>query len=51
MARLALPSRIRLFDMQVPAGTDSDPIVFDALGTYDVTCRIHTTMHLVITVE
>ncbi len=40
-----------LFDMEVPAGTDSDPIVFDALGTYDVTCRIHTSMHLKITVE
>ncbi len=40
-----------LFDMEVPAGTDSDPIVFDTAGVYDVTCRIHTSMHLVITVE
>lgn len=40
-----------LFDMDVPTGTDSEPIVFDTAGTYDVTCKIHHTMHLVITVQ
>lgn len=40
-----------LFDMEVPTGADSEPIVFDVLGAYDVTCRIHTSMHLKITVE
>jgi len=39
------------FDQQVAAGADSEPIVLDTPGTYDVTCKIHTTMHMVITVE
>jgi plastocyanin len=40
-----------LFDVELPAGETSDPIVFDDPGTYDVTCRIHSSMQLTITVE
>jgi plastocyanin len=40
-----------LFDEELAAGETSDPIVFDEPGTYDVTCRIHPSMQLAITVE
>jgi plastocyanin len=40
-----------LFNVQVAAGESSDPIVFDEPGTYDVTCLIHPSMQLTITVE
>lgn len=38
------------FDEEVPAGGMVE-IVFDEPGTYDVTCLIHPTMNMVITVE
>ncbi len=40
-----------LFDVELPDGETSDPIQFDEPGTYDVTCRIHHSMQLTITVE
>ena len=40
-----------LFDVSVPAGATSDPIVFDTPGVYDVTCKVHPTMHMTITVQ
>ena len=40
-----------LFDEDLAAGASTDPIVFDTPGTYDVTCKIHSSMHLTITVE
>lgn len=40
-----------LFDVSLAAGATSDPIVFDTPGVYDVTCKIHPTMHMTITVE
>jgi len=40
-----------LFDIQVADGESTDPIVFDEPGTYDVTCTIHPSMQLTITVE
>jgi plastocyanin len=40
-----------LFDFSLPAGATSDPIVFDTPGAYDVTCKVHPTMHMIITVE
>jgi plastocyanin len=40
-----------LFDVELPAGETSDPILFDEPGTYDVTCKIHSSMQLTITVE
>ena len=39
-----------LFDDSVADG-ESTEIVFDTPGTYQVTCRIHASMHLTITVE
>jgi plastocyanin len=38
------------FDEEVPAGGSVD-IAFDEPGTYDVTCLIHPTMNMVVTVE
>lgn len=38
------------FDVAVADGETSDPIVFATPGTYNVTCRIHPSMSLVITV-
>jgi plastocyanin len=40
-----------LFNVELGAGETSDPIVFDEPGTYDVTCMIHPSMQLTITVE
>jgi plastocyanin len=40
-----------LFDMELPAGATSDPIVFDTPGVYQVTCKVHPTMNMTITVE
>jgi len=40
-----------LFNVELSAGSSTDPIEFAAPGTYNVTCRIHATMHLTITVE
>jgi plastocyanin len=40
-----------LFDVSLPAGATSEPIVFDTPGVYDVTCKVHPTMHMTITVE
>ncbi len=40
-----------LFDIQLADGESSDPITFDEPGTYDVTCTIHPSMQLTITVE
>jgi plastocyanin len=39
-----------LFDFSLPAGSTSEPIVFDTPGVYDVTCKVHPTMHMTITV-
>ena len=38
------------FDVAVADGETTDPIVFDTPGTYNVTCRIHPNMSLIITV-
>lgn len=38
------------FDEDVPAG-ESVPITFDDPGTYQVTCEIHSTMNMTVTVE
>jgi plastocyanin len=40
-----------LFDIQLADGESSDPIAFDEPGTYEVTCTIHPSMQLTITVE
>ncbi len=40
-----------LFNVELATGETSDPIVFDEPGTYDVTCLIHPSMQLTITVE
>ena len=40
-----------LFDVSLSAGASSDPIVFDTSGVYDVTCKVHPTMSMTITVE
>lgn len=40
-----------LFDVSLPAGATSDPIAFDTPGVYDVTCKVHPTMHMTIAVE
>ena len=40
-----------LFDIELAAGETFGPILFDEPGTYDVTCRIHSSMQLTITVE
>lgn len=40
-----------LFDIELPDGETSEPIQFDEPGTYDVTCKIHSSMQLTITVE
>jgi plastocyanin len=40
-----------LFDVSLGAGASSDPIVFDTPGVYGVTCKIHSTMNMTITVE
>lgn len=45
------PNEDPLFDVELPDGETSDPIQFTEPGTYDVTCRIHHTMQLTITVE
>jgi plastocyanin len=45
------PNEDPLFDFELADGETSDPITFDDPGTYDVTCRIHHSMHLTITVE
>lgn len=39
-----------LFDVSLPAGATSEPIVFDTPGVYHVTCKIHSTMNLTVTV-
>ena len=39
-----------LFDFSLPAGSTSEPILFDTPGVYDVTCKVHPTMHMTITV-
>jgi plastocyanin len=38
------------FDEEVAAGASAE-IVFDEPGTYQVTCLIHPTMNMVVTVE
>jgi plastocyanin len=45
------PNEDPLFDFELADGETSDPVTFDEPGTYDVTCRIHPSMHLTITVE
>ena len=40
-----------LFDVELAAGETGDRSMFDEPGTYDVTCRIHSSMQLTITVE
>ena len=40
-----------LFDQAVDVGASSDPITFDTAGQFNVTCKIHRTMHLTITVQ
>ena len=45
------PNDDPLFDVELAAGDTSDPIQFDEPGTYDVTCKIHSSMQLTITVE
>ena len=40
-----------LFDFALADGATSDPVPFDTPGTYQVTCKIHSSMHLTITVE
>ena len=39
-----------LFDVSLPAGATSEPIVFDSPGVYEVTCKVHPTMNMTITV-
>lgn len=39
-----------LFDVTLPAGATSEPIVFDTPGVYQVTCKVHPTMNMTITV-
>lgn len=45
------PNEDPLFDIELADGETSDPITFAEAGTYHVTCRIHPSMHLTITVE
>lgn len=45
------PAEDPLFDIELADGETSDPITFDEPGTYDVTCKIHPSMQLTITVE
>jgi plastocyanin len=40
-----------LFDISLAPGASTDPIVFDTPGVYPVTCKIHPTINLTITVE
>ena len=40
-----------LFDFALAGGATSDPVPFDTPGTYQVTCKIHSSMHLTVTVE
>ena len=40
-----------LFDLTVEDGGSTEPIEFSEPGTYHVTCRIHPSMNLTITVE
>lgn len=39
-----------LFDLQLAAGT-SDSFTFTEAGTYEVTCTLHATMNMTVTVE
>ena len=45
-----IPQEGALFDVAVGPGGTTDPILFDTPGTYAVTCKIHPTMNLTITV-
>jgi plastocyanin len=40
-----------MFDISLEDGSSTDPIEFAEPGEYHVTCRIHHTMNLTITVE
>jgi plastocyanin len=40
-----------MFDISLEDGSSTDPIEFAEPGEYHVTCRIHQTMNLTITVE
>lgn len=40
-----------LFDVSLAAGATTDPIVFDTPGVYQVTCKVHPTMNMTITVQ
>lgn len=44
------PDANAAFDFAVADDGTSDPLVFDTPGTYNVTCKIHPSMSLVITV-
>lgn len=45
------PEANPLFDESLDAGATGEAIVFDTPGTFTVTCKIHRTMNLTITVE
>jgi plastocyanin len=44
------PEANAAFDVAVADGETTDPILFDTPGTYNVTCKIHPNMSLIITV-
>jgi plastocyanin len=44
------PEANAAFDVAVADGDTTDPIMFDTPGTYNVTCKIHPNMSLIITV-
>lgn len=46
-----VPNDDPLFDIELEDGATSEPIEFTEPGTYDVTCKIHPSMQLTITVE
>jgi plastocyanin len=45
------PDPNALFDESLADGASTAPIVFDTPGTYQVTCRIHSSMNMTITVQ
>ena len=44
------PEADALFDVPLADGASTEPIVFEAPGVYNVTCKIHPSMNLTITV-
>ena len=46
-----VPAENAAFNITLEDGSSTDPIEFSDPGTYHVTCTIHHTMNLTITVE